>query len=96
MINMKKAVAIPYIIALIIGVIVVAVLGYWFISSGIIGNKIGTEAQCTARKTEYCTTQTQDACEKVKQICKGEGAMPSDWANYCQFIPNWKKSGSCP
>ena len=94
-----RGVAIPYIIALIIGVIVIAVLGYWFISSGGKGSNIGTEAECTARKTEYCATQSSDAQSKVKSICK-DGAS---WNPMCfcpSIIPGWKDvnnpNNKCP
>lgn len=85
----KAAMPVPYIIALIIGVIVVAVLGYWFISSGGKGSNIGTEAECTARKAEYCATQTVDVRSKVSSICKDGSA----WDPICfcpNIIPNWK------
>ncbi len=59
----KAALPIPHIIALIMGVIVVAVLAYWFINSGGKGSDIGTEAECTARKAEYCATPTQSLKE---------------------------------
>lgn len=92
---MKAAMPIPYIIALIIGVIVVAVLAYWFISSGGKGTSIGKEAECTARKAEYCASQTNDALEKARTVCK---ELPSNWCDFCSFIPNWKSvSGvECP
>lgn len=96
MIIMRKAVAIPYIIALILGIIVVALLAYWLVSTGIIGNKTGNEAQCTAYKTEYCTTQSTDSCDKAKTVCGGK--LPADWKDYCRFIPNWQESSGthCP
>ena len=91
-----RGVAIPYIIALIIGVIVIAVLGYWFISSGGKGSSIGTEAECTARKTEYCATQTSDTLSKVKEVCTKEFGT-TDQCDFCgRIIPNWKPvSGAC-
>lgn len=98
---MKKAVAIPYIIALIIGVIVVVVLAYWFISTGGKGSTIGKEAECTARKTEFCATQTQDAFSKAGEVCKDKDKIKpitdtTYWCDYCKFIPNWKpSSGGC-
>jgi len=49
-----KGVAVPYIIALILGIAVVAVLGYWFF---ILGGKFGgtgTTAECQAREISYC------------------------------------------
>ncbi len=89
---MKKGVAIPYIIALIIGVIVVAVLAYWLISTGGKGNKFGDDALCTSRKTEYCTTQNSDTLSKVTESCS---SVPI-WCDYCKFIPNWKPLSGPP
>lgn len=88
--NKKAAIPVPYIIALIIGVIVVAVLAYWFISSGGKGAAIGKEAECLARKTEYCATQSIDAESVATKVC------PSDWKtnieDFCgRIIPGWKK-----
>lgn len=99
---MKKAVAIPYIIALIIGVIVVAVLAYWFISSGGKGIDIGKEAECTARKTEYCASQTADVWNKMVEKCgdnkfkivpdsKNPGKSIHQCYSFCStIIPGWK------
>ena len=87
----KAAMPVPYIIALIIGVVVVAVLAYWFISSGGKGVTIGKEAECTARKAEYCASQTPDAKSKVNSVCKdGTGWKP---ICFCpSIIPGWKPS----
>ncbi len=82
----KAAMPVPYIIALIIGVIVVAVLAYWFVSSGGKGSTVGKEAECTARKVEYCATQTLDAKSKANSVC-------GSWKEICfcpDIIPNWK------
>ena len=83
----KAAIAIPQIIALIIGLIVVVVLVYWFISSGSKGTTIGTEAECTARKTEFCVTQSPDTEAKVIEVC---GSKPDDWSTFCSFISGWE------
>jgi hypothetical protein len=50
----KGDVPIPYIIALILGVIVIALLAYWiFFSGGNLGTII-TEKGCEAKKMGYC------------------------------------------
>jgi len=51
---MKKAVAIPYVIALILGVVVIGLLGYWFVSQG--GKTVGEgdKAECQAKIFSYC------------------------------------------
>ncbi len=87
---MKKAVAIPYIIALIIGIIVVAVLAYWFVSSSNKGTRVGNEAECVARKTEYCVTQTADAKSAANKVCSS--GWDSNLADYCgRIIPGWSE-----
>lgn len=65
----KAAMPIPYIITLIIGVLVVAVLAYWFISSGGKASGIGKEAECTARKGEFCATQSESNWGKLLNVC---------------------------
>ncbi len=88
----KAAMPVPYIIALIIGVIVVAVLAYWFVTSGGKGTSIGTEAECTARKLEYCATQTEDVWTKMTEKCGSDKfADKKECGKYCStIIPTWK------
>lgn len=97
MIFMKKAaMPVPYIIALIIGVVVVAVLAYWFVSSGGKGAAIGTEAECNARKVEFCATQTPDSLSKAQAVCKTGDEFFTDSTKrkeYCgRIIPDWKET----
>lgn len=51
---MAKGVAIPYIIALILGIVVVGILAYWYF--GLAGKGGGTVAtiECDAQKLSYC------------------------------------------
>ena len=52
----KGAVPIPYIIALLLGIAVVAILGYWFfVLGGTIGGEITLE-RCRTRAHTYCAT----------------------------------------
>ena len=41
-----RAVAVPYIIALVLGVAVIGLVGYWFISQGGKAVSTGTSAEC--------------------------------------------------
>lgn len=50
----KKGVAIPYIIALILGIAVIAVLGYWFFVLGGKLGGIGVTTECRAKEVSYC------------------------------------------
>lgn len=49
-----KAVAIPYVIALVLGVVVIGLLGYWFVnqSSKTIG--IGSKTECDVQRFNFC------------------------------------------
>jgi hypothetical protein len=51
---MKGQIPIKYIIAVILGISVLALIGYWFfiVAGGFVGQL--TEAQCRIRLTEYC------------------------------------------
>jgi len=52
----KGAVPIAYIIALLLGIAVIAVIGYWFF---IVGGQLGGEVtitQCRARAQNYCNS----------------------------------------
>ncbi|MBI2005326.1 MAG: hypothetical protein HYS80_01015 [Candidatus Aenigmarchaeota archaeon] len=51
---MMKGVAIPYVIALILGVVVIGILGYWFVSYGGSAIGTGTQAECDASDFNYC------------------------------------------
>lgn len=52
---MRKAIAIPYVIALILGVVIIALVGYWIASQG--GKSVGTgyTAQCYGKQVSFCT-----------------------------------------
>lgn len=49
-----KGVAIPYVIALVLGIVVIGLIGYWFISQG--GKTIvtGSKAECDTKTASYC------------------------------------------
>jgi hypothetical protein len=52
---MSKGIAVPYVIALILGIIVVGVIGYWFFVLGGQGGGAGVSAACNAKLVSYCT-----------------------------------------
>lgn len=85
----KGALPIPYIIALIIGVIVVAVLAYWFVTSGGKGTGIGKEAECRARMLDMCATG-ESARAKAQEVCPASEL--SKICDFCKIIPNWDKT----
>lgn len=51
----KKGIAVPYIIALILGIVVVGVIGYWFFTTTGAGSGSAVVQQCNAKKTQYCS-----------------------------------------
>ncbi len=51
---MAKGVAVPYIIALILGIVVIALLGYWFFVLGGGVGKQSTVQQCQSKVTAWC------------------------------------------
>lgn len=51
---MLKAVAIPYVIALILGVIVIGILAYWFVSQSNKTTNVGASTECQGRVFSYC------------------------------------------
>lgn len=51
---MKKAVAIPYIIALVLGVAVIVLLGYWFINQSGKTTNTGISVECQGRIFSFC------------------------------------------
>ncbi len=55
----KKGIAIPYIIALILGIIVVGVIGYWFFATTGTGGGSAAVANCNAKKLQWCNEWTK-------------------------------------
>lgn len=54
---MTKAVAIPYIIALVLGVAIIGLIGYSFVSSGGKFSSQSTKTFCENKFLQYCTTK---------------------------------------
>lgn len=49
-----KAVAVPYIVAIVLGIAVIGLLGYWFfVQSGKTGTT-GTKAECDSKLASFC------------------------------------------
>jgi hypothetical protein len=94
----KGAMPVPYIIALILGVIVVALLAYWFVTTGGRGFDVGKGAECTARVADWCVTQNSQSCSKAREVCGS--SFPNnlvELVEFCKSIikdPN-SKFGTC-
>ena len=55
---MKKGVAVPYIIALVLGIVVVGLIGYWFF---VLGGRLpgqATEVWCNSKESQWCTSHS--------------------------------------
>lgn len=55
MASRKGALPVPYIVALILAIIVVALLGYWFYTVYIRGESEQSEGICRAKELAFCT-----------------------------------------
>lgn len=86
---MNKGIAVPYIIALILGIVVVALLGYWFF---VLGGQFGGRAsltECQGKLNLYCNmyaTQgslTQDFTDD----CPGAGTYAPEC---CLYVDSFK------
>lgn len=51
---MKKAVAVPYIIAIVLGIAVIGLIGYFFFSEGGKTTTTGEQAKCQSQRFSYC------------------------------------------
>ena len=77
---MNKAVAIPYVIALILGLIAIVILAYWFISQSGKTTNVGTGAECQAKLFSYCVQW---------QVKDGSDGPQFDWGK-CTPVVNSK------
>lgn len=71
-----KAVAIPYIIALVLGIFVVGLLGYWFISQG--GKTIvtGSTAECDGLCASWRNSGFKIKPSNAEKVCgQSEGVV---------------------
>lgn len=51
---MSKAVVVPYVIALVFGIMVIGVIGYWFVNQGGKTISTGSKTECDAVAFSYC------------------------------------------
>jgi hypothetical protein len=90
---MRKGVAVPYIIALILGIAVVALVGYWFfvIGGGLPGQ--AGETQCRAKLSMYCNAWSGTGYVETPDGEEFSGTCPAS-ATYapecCSF--SWARS----
>ncbi|MBI2084104.1 MAG: hypothetical protein HYT70_00615 [Candidatus Aenigmarchaeota archaeon] len=82
--------AVNYIVAIVLGVAVIALLGYWFFYAGGQGRQGTNEAECIAVKIRFCTFQTQENWDKIKTKC-GKQFENDECYKFCSsIIPGWE------
>lgn len=86
----KGAVPVPYIIALILGIVVVGLLAYWFF---VLGGRVGdqaSETECRATENIYCTTwaatgygdESKPGGKDFSDTCPGTGTYAPACCSY--------------
>jgi hypothetical protein len=83
----KGALPVPYIVAIIIAVIVIAVLVYWFFVLSGKGNTQATDAFCRAKELTYCSQWAPSNFNPSSQpsgqrFCCGD----TTYANECRTL----------
>ena len=66
---MQKAVAIPYVIALVLGIAVIGLVGFWFVSSG---GKFGGQSSktiCDNKFLQWCVAGTGSSFDSYAPEC---------------------------
>jgi hypothetical protein len=79
----KGALPVPYIVAIIIAVIVIAVLVYWFFVLSGKGNTQALDAFCRAREFTYCTQWATNGFDTTKMP---NGQNFNTYANECKTL----------
>lgn len=64
-----RAVAIPYVIALILGVIVVGIIGYWFVVQGGKTVGVGATAECDALCSSWKISAFNVKPVNIEKVC---------------------------
>ena len=87
---MQKAVAIPYVIALILGVVIIGILGYWFVSQGGKTVGVGVKAECDAKYqfNSYCATWKAEKFDSAKKPSWTDIACPEPDIYKCTSLLN--------
>jgi len=87
---MKGALPVPYIVAIVIAIVVIAVLVYWFFVLSGQGGGTAIEQFCLAKRFTYCSSWAAVGYDPEKQPGKKEFA---EWAPECGTY-TWAKAVS--
>lgn len=88
---MIKGIAVPYVIALILGIAIVGIVGYWFVGSG--GKFSG------ASQSVYCQNKVVEHCTRI--LAGASGSFPTECGSpldleKCKGVLGIAPSGSSP
>lgn len=94
---MRKGVAVPYIVGIVLAIIVIAVVGFFFISNAGKVSQTGSGVECTAKKVQYCSSQSASDLTDLNKVCGSNGFQTgSSCYDFCSKIPQWTSSASAP
>ena len=91
--NVSKGVAIPYIISLILGIVVVALLGYWFFVLGPGISQNASLINCQSKLTNYCNTWRQTGYVGITDFtkaCDAANLAGTSAAECCSYADTLK------
>ena len=92
---MKAAVPVPYIIALIFAVAVIAIVGYWYYTTGGSFQQSLTRADCNNLAIQYCQGRisgiidqswTDWLAEQGKEFCSSPSMLGADEIQVCSSV----------
>jgi len=86
--KMKGALPVPYIVAIIIAILVIAVLVYWFFVLSNEGTTTSSETICRGKEIAYCTQWSATGYNPDSQPGKKDFSL---WASDCVSY-SWAKS----
>lgn len=84
----KGELPVPHIIAIVLGIVVLALLGYWFFSQGGIFGGATTEATCRSKLLQYCIAWS--ACN-YEDACRPGGSRFYEEKNSKECTPHKKQ-----
>lgn len=86
LIVVRKAVAIPYVIALILGIIAIGILAYWFINQSGKTTSGGLQAECQAKLFTYCNQWLLKGGKPSSGSFNWDKCPPKESVNDCKNI----------
>jgi hypothetical protein len=78
---MKKAVAIPYIVAILFGVVVIGLIGYWIFKTVSQGTGSGDLADCQTKELNYCSSWSNSGFDESRRPSSVFGGWDSKKCN---------------